>query len=165
MFFLIGSDPGEQQNLHHPRQGPQPPDQAAAPLPVQEHAEGHARQHAQEPAGAAHPRERDLQDQKELLPGPVPCHRHGYGNRITSFIGPKMQIFIFYSLQLEGGCGILFNSRGHISGGMPAHGSSSTGVIQHIYPKGKQCELDVSTASAEFSSTFMKTRSSIVVEC
>lgn len=56
-FFLVGPDPGEQQDHHHPRQGPQPSDQAAASLPVQEHAEGNARQHAQEPARAAHPRE------------------------------------------------------------------------------------------------------------
>lgn len=81
VFFLIGSDPGEQQNHCHPRQGSHPSDQAAASLPVQEHAKGNARQHAQEPAGAAHPRERDHQDQKGLLPGHVPRHRHGYGNK------------------------------------------------------------------------------------
>lgn len=95
VFFFIGSDPGEQQNHCHPRQGPQPSDQAAASLPVEEHAKGHARQHAQEPAGAAHPRERDHQDQKGLLPGHVPCHRHGYDNKNTLLICLKMQIFIW----------------------------------------------------------------------
>lgn len=75
---IIGSDPGEQQNHSHPCQGLQPPGQAATPLPVQEHAEGHAGQHAQEPAGAAHPRERHRQDQEVHLSGHVPRHRHGY---------------------------------------------------------------------------------------
>ena len=50
-----GSDSGEQPDQQHPCQGPGPTGQAAAPLPVQEPAEGAAGQHAQEPAGAADP--------------------------------------------------------------------------------------------------------------
>lgn len=78
LFFLSGPDPGEQHDLRDPPQGPLPADQTAAPLPVQEHAQGHATQHAQESAGAAHPREPDQQDQEGLLRGHGPRHRHGY---------------------------------------------------------------------------------------
>lgn len=92
-LFCIGSDPGKQQNHHHPRQGPQPSDQAAASLPVQEHAQGYPRQHAQEPAGAAHPRERNLQNQKGLLPGHVPRHRHGYENKTTECLFEQLKQF------------------------------------------------------------------------
>lgn len=62
LFLLLGSYPCEQQDHCHPRQGLQPSDQAAAPVPVKELAKGHARQHAQEPAGASHPWERDHQN-------------------------------------------------------------------------------------------------------
>lgn len=76
--FHTDFDPGEQQDQCHSQQGPQPSHQAAAPLPVQERAQGHAPQHAQEPAGAAHPWQLHHQDQKGHLPGHGQHHRHGY---------------------------------------------------------------------------------------
>lgn len=76
--FYTDFDPGEQQDQHHPQQGPQPTHQAAASLPVQECTQGHAPQHAQEPAGAAHPRQWHQQDQEGHFPGHVQHHCHGY---------------------------------------------------------------------------------------